>query len=185
MRESSSRRREPLRDDPRPSQGARDGPRRRVHLRGSSRVRCLSRSLVTRRRSRRRRSDVKRRFRLSVTHDPLLASLFRFNFAFIIPSTTPASQRCIYGRIRYYGSSRSSPAQRVKLTLPLAVKATVEFDGVLSPSVCSPSVAFWVCGNPSPPGELPSTTDLSFQHFSEDLGVSQPALDSSPLTLEY
>ncbi|KAJ8294466.1 hypothetical protein OF846_002310 [Rhodotorula toruloides] len=88
-----------------------------------------------------------------------------FNFAFIIPSTTPASQRCIYGRIRYY------------------VKATVEFDGVLSPSVCSPSVAFWVCGNPSPPGELPSTTDLSFQHFSEDLGPVGIGVSSPHLTV--
>ncbi|BGO98424.1 Proteophosphoglycan 5 [Rhodotorula toruloides] len=88
-----------------------------------------------------------------------------FNFAFIIPSTTPVSQRCIYGRTRYY------------------VKATVEFDGVLSGSVSSPSVAFWVCGNPSPPGELPSTTDLSFQHFSEDLGPVGVGVSSPHLTV--
>ncbi|GAA5870164.1 hypothetical protein JCM8547_006906 [Rhodosporidiobolus lusitaniae] len=76
-----------------------------------------------------------------------------FNFSFIIPSSTAVSQRSVHGRIRYY------------------VKAQVEFDGgLLSNTVSSSPTAVWVAANPSPPGELPYPTNLSFEHYSDDLG---------------
>ncbi|TNY19073.1 hypothetical protein DMC30DRAFT_19122 [Rhodotorula diobovata] len=88
-----------------------------------------------------------------------------FSFTFIIPSSTPASQRSIYGRTRYY------------------VKALVDFDGMLSNSVLSPPVALWVSANPSPPGEIPFPTDLSFQHFSSELGPVGVGISSPHLTV--
>ncbi|BGP14949.1 hypothetical protein JCM10213_007249 [Rhodosporidiobolus nylandii] len=88
-----------------------------------------------------------------------------FNFSFIIPSSTAVSQRSMYGRIRYY------------------VKAQFDFDGgLLTNSVSSPPVAFWVAANPSPPGELPTPTDLTFQHWSPDLGPVGISLTSPHLT---
>lgn len=53
----------------------------------------------------------------------------------------------------------------------IAVKAFVDFDNKLSGSMTSTPVAVWISTNPSPPGEIPYPTDLSVQHFSEDLGV--------------
>ncbi|GAA5927512.1 hypothetical protein JCM3775_006004 [Rhodotorula graminis] len=88
-----------------------------------------------------------------------------FNFTFIIPSSTPASQRSCYGRTRYY------------------VKALVEFDGMLNGGVVSPPVALWISANPSPPGEIPFPLDLSFQHFSPDLGPVGVGISSPHLTV--
>ncbi|GJN89857.1 hypothetical protein Rhopal_002846-T1 [Rhodotorula paludigena] len=88
-----------------------------------------------------------------------------FNFAFIVPSSTPASQRSIYGRTRYY------------------VKAFVDFDNKLSGSMTSTPVAVWIATNPSPPGEIPYPTDLSVQHFSEDLGPVGIGISSPHLTV--
>lgn len=51
------------------------------------------------------------------------------------------------------------------------VKALLDFQGALYPSASSAPVALWVTANPSPPGELPFPTDITYQHFSEDLGV--------------
>ncbi|GAA5857954.1 hypothetical protein JCM8547_006637 [Rhodosporidiobolus lusitaniae] len=88
-----------------------------------------------------------------------------FNFAFIIPSSVAVSQRSSYGRTRYY------------------VKAFVDFDGgLLSGSVTSPPTILWLATNPSPPGELPSPTNVSFQHFSDDLGPIGITLASPYLT---
>lgn len=39
-----------------------------------------------------------------------------FSFTFIIPSSTPASQRSIYGRTRYYGPSRAGSPFLLRLT---------------------------------------------------------------------
>jgi hypothetical protein len=77
-----------------------------------------------------------------------------FNFSFLVPSSTAVSQRSVHGRIRHY------------------VKAFIEFDGgrLGSNIVSSAPTAVWIAANPSPPGELPSPTDISFQHYSEDLG---------------
>ncbi|CEQ43230.1 SPOSA6832_05141, partial [Sporobolomyces salmonicolor] len=91
-----------------------------------------------------------------------------FNFAFIVPSSTAVSQRSNYGRLRHY------------------VKATVDFEGRLMGSVTSAPTALWVAANPSAPGELPYPTDISFEHFSADLGpvgihVSSPHLTVSAL----
>ncbi|BGP38964.1 hypothetical protein JCM10449v2_002902 [Rhodotorula kratochvilovae] len=88
-----------------------------------------------------------------------------FNFAFIIPSSTPSSQRSTYGRCRYY------------------VKAMVDFEGMLSSSIASAPVALWIAANPSPPGEIPFPTDLSFQHFSPELGPVGVGISSPHLTV--
>ncbi|GAA6023506.1 hypothetical protein JCM11491_006605 [Sporobolomyces phaffii] len=80
------------------------------------------------------------------------AGAHHFNFAFIIPSSTAVYQRSVHGRVRHW------------------VKATVEFDGVLYPSASSAPTALWITANPSPPGELPLPTDVTYQHFSPDLG---------------
>ncbi|GAA5916185.1 uncharacterized protein JCM6883_000103 [Sporobolomyces salmoneus] len=91
-----------------------------------------------------------------------------FNFAFIIPSSTAVHQRSTHGRVRHW------------------VKATVEFDGMLYPSASSAPTALWITANPSPPGELPLPTDVTYQHFSEELGpvgihVSSPHFTVSAL----
>lgn len=52
------------------------------------------------------------------------------------------------------------------------VKATVEFDGMLYPAASSAPTALWITANPAPPGELPLPTDVTYEHFSPDLGVS-------------
>lgn len=100
----------------------------------------------------------------------------RFNFAFIIPSSTPVSERCVYGRTRHYGRSpplsptRSSVADPSATTI--AVKAMVEFEGgLLDSSISSSLVGVWIIPNPLPPGELPLPTNLTIEKFSEDLGV--------------
>ncbi|GAA5895076.1 hypothetical protein JCM6882_008278 [Rhodosporidiobolus microsporus] len=92
-----------------------------------------------------------------------------FNFSFIIPSSTAVSQRSVHGRIRHY------------------VKAHVEFDGGMRSTVVSSApTAFWIAANSSAPGELPLPTDLSFQHYSSDLGpvgigISSPHLTAAAL----
>ncbi|GAA6029706.1 hypothetical protein JCM8097_001011 [Rhodosporidiobolus ruineniae] len=89
-----------------------------------------------------------------------------FNFSFIVPSSAAVSQRCAYGRIRYY------------------VKAIVDFeDGLIRNSVSSAPTALWLAANPSPPGELPYPTDVSFQHYSEDLGPVGIGIASPHLTV--
>ena len=75
-----------------------------------------------------------------------------------------------------------SPADFASFSL--AVKALVDFDGMLNSGVVSPPVALWISANPSPPGEIPFPLDLSFQHFSPDLGVrSLPLLAHLALEL--
>ncbi|GAA6058939.1 hypothetical protein JCM10212_002891 [Sporobolomyces blumeae] len=75
-----------------------------------------------------------------------------FNFSFIVPSSTAVAQRCTYGRVRHY------------------VKAIVEFEGRLTSSISSTPTSLWITANPSPPGEIPLPTDVTYQHFSEELG---------------
>ncbi|GAA5983003.1 hypothetical protein JCM5350_003537 [Sporobolomyces pararoseus] len=91
-----------------------------------------------------------------------------FNFSFIIPSSTAVYQRSLHGRVRHW------------------VKATVDFEGMLYPSASSAPTALWLTANPSPPGELPLPTDVTYQHFSPDLGpvgvhVSSPHFTVSAL----
>ncbi|GAA5821859.1 hypothetical protein JCM11251_004750 [Rhodosporidiobolus azoricus] len=88
-----------------------------------------------------------------------------FNFSFIIPSSTAVSQRSVHGRIRHW------------------VKAHVEFDGGMRSAIHSSApTALWIASNPAPPGELPSPTDLSFQHYSPDLGPVGIGIASPHLT---
>ena len=76
----------------------------------------------------------------------------RFNFSFIVPSSTAAYQRCNYGRCRTF------------------VKATVDFSGALAGSCASKSVALYISASPVGPGELPEPTNLMMQHFHDELG---------------
>ncbi|GAA6014717.1 hypothetical protein JCM10207_006916 [Rhodosporidiobolus poonsookiae] len=89
-----------------------------------------------------------------------------FAFSFIIPSATANSQRCYYGRVQHY------------------VKAKVDFaDGVIGQSISSAPTAWWITASPYAPGELPQATELSFEHFSEDLGPIGVGFSSPHLTI--
>jgi hypothetical protein len=111
-----------------------------------------------------------------------LTSLNSFNFSFIVPSSTAPYQRCIYGRTRHSSTSHTLLAELPLthdslFTLPpppsllSTVKATATFPGTFTSSIRSPPIAVYVVANPSTPGEVPLPTDLSIQHYSEDLGV--------------
>lgn len=99
------------------------------------------------------------------TADVVDSSLRSFNFSFIIPSSADSSQRCTYGRTRYY------------------VKATTEFDQMLSPSLSSSPVVCWLSPTPTAPGEIPPPMDWSIQHFSEELGPVGVGFSSPHLTV--
>lgn len=69
-----------------------------------------------------------------------------------------------------------SPPQKLSLHILLIplwrlVKASVDFVGTWGGSVSSSPAAIFVSANPAGAGELPHSTDISIQHFSEDLGV--------------
>ncbi|KAM0746455.1 hypothetical protein T439DRAFT_139116 [Meredithblackwellia eburnea MCA 4105] len=77
-----------------------------------------------------------------------------FNFSFLIPTSTPVSQRCAYGRVRHF------------------LKATLESNSKLNTtsSISTPQVPLWIVASPFKSGQIPEPVNLGVEVWLEELG---------------
>ncbi|BGP54685.1 hypothetical protein JCM8202_003192 [Rhodotorula sphaerocarpa] len=108
---------------------------------------------------------LKKELDLKLGGEQLEAGQHTFGFDFIVSSSADPSQRCSYGRTRYF------------------VKAAVQFDSRLSNALVSPPENIWLSPLQTPPEELPRITDCITHHFDEKLGPLSVGFSSPHLTV--
>lgn len=99
----------------------------------------------------------------------------RWDFSFIVPSTTAVSERSVYGSIRYSGQSllgflqiyslRLLVFDRSRLTVDCEYPVRATLYGAANVRDLSSTVQpVWLIANPSPEGELPSGLEIDVRH---------------------